>query len=96
MIDQGLDVNVQMEEMNFFESISFKPTNPTNGLANTYLVQFNSFVEIKNGDMLYFTLPAEMRAVTEGLRCSPSNQTINNVVNATCMSTGNDLLVKYE
>jgi hypothetical protein len=69
-----------MEEMNFFESISFKPTNPTNG----------------NGDMLYFTLPAEMRAVTEGLRCSPSNQTINNVVNATCMSTGNDLLVKYE
>ena len=44
MIDQGLDVNVQMEEMNFFESISFKPTNPTNGLASTYLVQFNSFV----------------------------------------------------
>jgi len=46
--------------------------------------------------MLIFTLPAEMRAVAEKVNCQPSNATRNNVINVTCMSTGNSLLVKYE
>lgn len=74
-----------MDEMNFFDSFTFNPVNPTNGFVGTYFVRFNSSVEIKNGDTLYLTLPPEMLAVAGGISCAPenSNQT-NNVVNVTC------------
>lgn len=65
VIDQGSDVNVKMEEINFFESISFKPVNPTNGHVGAYLVAFNSFVEVRNEDVLIFTLPDEMKVVSQ-------------------------------
>jgi hypothetical protein len=64
-----------MQEMNFFDSITYKPLNPTNGFVGTYVVQFNSSVEIKNGDMLHFTLPSEMSAVAGGISCASDNST---------------------
>jgi len=85
-----------MEQMNFFESITFKPINPTNGFVGTYNVEFNSFVEVKNYDMLIFTFPAEMRAMAEKVNCEPSTVTGNNVLKVSCTGTGNSLLVKYE
>jgi hypothetical protein len=51
-----------MNDMASFFDLAINAMNLTNGLQASYQIQIESTIEIRAGDIFYFTLPSEMSA----------------------------------
>ena len=56
----GGDITVEMSRMNFMNSLSIQPVDLTNGAITDYVFSFDSFVHLKDKDILNVELPVRV------------------------------------
>ena len=61
---------LEMEKMNFIESLSFSPLDLTNGKLVDYKITLKSTVHLDDEDKLFITFPEEV-GVDNSVACSP-------------------------
>ena len=79
----GGDIRVEMSKMNFIDSIAFKPLDLRNGAISDYLFTLDSFVYLKNGDIINVQMPPQVEP-TEDISCSVISPEPIGVLEASC------------
>jgi hypothetical protein len=93
----GQDINLVMNRMNHFSSLTVTPKNLTNGAVTDYAVAFASEVFVNQSDILTFQFPLTVR-FTEATTCvvPPGTVDTNCLVKVTCGTVGKKLVVAMD
>ena len=93
----GQDINLVMNHMNYFTSLTVTPSNLTNGAVTDYTVEFSTEVFVNQSDILTLQFPLTVR-MTEATTCvvpEPTEET-DCLVAVSCGMTGKKLMVTID
>ena len=91
----GGDITVEMSRMNFMNSLSIQPVDLTNGAITDYVFSFDSFVHLKDKDILNVELPVRVQPLAQVI-CSAQQPDPVGVLSASCSANENFLTIQFD